>query len=75
MKPVLYPCPICSHNVSTLAKSCPQCGQPFEPVPSIVVTDIRISFAAMFTLCCKLAFALIPVYVIIALIFVLLSKQ
>ena len=30
--PQLIPCPVCSHMISTGAKSCPQCGHPLDHV-------------------------------------------
>jgi hypothetical protein len=28
----LFPCPDCSHQVSQMAESCPNCGRPFSSV-------------------------------------------
>ncbi|WP_197063063.1 zinc ribbon domain-containing protein [Pontibacillus marinus] len=30
----LIKCPACDNQVSTQAKSCPQCGHPLKPTPS-----------------------------------------
>lgn len=60
-------CPVCNHQISPKASTCPGCGHPFSGSKKneVSVTDIDMPFSSMIYLMIKWAIAAIPAAIIL----------